>query len=172
MTLQETLDFYHIDVIWHFTDRSNLESINKHGLLSLHLIEKYDIEVSCFGADKLSHDLDRHYGLDKFVHLSFVKEHPMCFRKEQAGQIPNPVWIKIKASVLFNENTIFSTSVANGRNVPKYNINQLDDKADLEVLWGRTDWKNSAIQRRRILAKKGEIMIPMIIRQDDILGVA
>lgn len=172
MNLQETLNYYGIDSVWHFTDKSNLQSIYKHGLLSLAMIEKEGFEVPCFGANELSHNLDRYYGLDKFVHLSFVKEHPMCYRKEQNGEIPNPIWIAIKASVLFDESALFSTVVANGTRVPKYNINQLDKKADLEVLWGKTDWSDSKIKQRRTSAKKGEIMIPKMIKSDDILGVA
>ncbi len=172
MTLQDTLDFYHIDKVWHFTDRSNLHSIKKHGLLSLNLIDCMGLEVPCFGADELSHDLDRHYGFDKFVHLSFIKEHPMCYVKKQSGSIPNPVWLAIKASVLFDANALFSTDVANKTGVPNYDINQLDKKADLEVLWGKTDWKNSEIKQRRVSAKRGEIMVPTMIKLDNILGVA
>jgi hypothetical protein len=172
MTLQEALDFYHIDTLWHFTDKSNLHTIKKYGILSLNLIEDVGLEVSCFGADTLSHNLDRHYGLDKYVHLSFVKEHPMCYVKQQNGLIPNPVWIAIKASVLFGSNALFSTDVANKTGVPNYAINQLDERADLEVLWGKTDWKDSEIKQRRMSAKRGEIMVPTMIKLNDILGVA
>jgi len=41
MNLKETLEEFGITSIWHFTDRSNLESIEEHGLLSLALSPNY-----------------------------------------------------------------------------------------------------------------------------------
>ncbi len=172
MTLRDTVDFYNTKVIWHFTDQSNLNSIKKYGLLSLQLINKHNINVSCFGADELSHKLDRHYGLDKYVHLSFIKEHPMCYIKQKNGDIPNPIWLAIDVCVLFDTHTLFATDVANKTGVPKYSINQLSKKADIEVLWGRTNWKNRNIQNRRKTAKRGELLVSNIIKPQHILGVA
>jgi len=172
MTLQKTLEFYNINIIWHFTDNSNYSSIKKHGLLSLNLIEKYDIDVSCFGGNSLSHDLDKRYGLDKYVHLSFIKEHPMCYTKSKNGDIPNPIWIAIDASVLFSKNVYFSTDIANKTGIPRYKIDQLEQQADIEVLWGKTDWSDSVIKNRRKSAKRGELLIPKMIKPQDILGAA
>ncbi len=172
MTLQETLDFYNIDKIWHFTDISNVPSILEHGLLSLKIIEKLDISVSCFGADKLSHDLDRYYGLDKYIHLSFIKEHPMCYKKKLHGDIPNPIWLAIDVSVLFDTGVYFATDVANKTGVSCHDIKKLEQKADIEVLWGKTDWSDSKIKKRRLSAKRGEIMIPNKIKLENILEVA
>ena len=63
MKLQELLIKHGIKYLWHFTDMSNLESIKKNSLLSLEKIELRNIDVTCFGADELSHSLDRASGL-------------------------------------------------------------------------------------------------------------
>lgn len=171
MTLQEVLNYYGIDKIWHFTDRSNLSSIKKYGLLSLNLIEKYDIDVSCFGANAFSHHLDRGYGLDKYIHLSFIDEHPMCYCKKLSGEIPNPVWLIIDASVLFAENACFATDVANKTGVVCHEMKDLASVADLEVLWERTDWRDEEIKQRRLSAKRGELLIPNQIKPEYILNL-
>ena len=171
MNLQETLKFYGITSIWHFTDESNLESIKKHGLLSLDLITQQQIHVPCFGADALSHSLDRNRGLDKFVHLSLIKEHPMQYVKTQDGLIPNPIWLEIDVSVLVENASQFSSDVANKNDVKPYNIELLSQGVDLEVLWGRTNWRDPIIKQRRSSAKKSELMVANRIDYSKIKGV-
>ncbi|HHH72645.1 MAG TPA: DUF4433 domain-containing protein, partial [Sulfuricurvum sp.] len=79
MKLIDNLDRYGIKSIWHFTDRSNLASIERHGLLSLSEIARRSVNVSAFGANEESHAYDRRFGLDRFVHLSFLMDHPMYY---------------------------------------------------------------------------------------------
>ncbi|WP_151899697.1 DarT ssDNA thymidine ADP-ribosyltransferase family protein [Sulfurimonas hydrogeniphila] len=172
MNIQATLQNYGIKSIWHFTDLSNLESIKKHGVLSLRNIIHNRIDVACYGANELSHNLDISKGLDQFVHLSFIKEHPMQHVKTQNGDIPNPVWLKIDASVLFRNRSIFSDRIANKTGAKIYgDINDLSKYIDLDVLWSRTDWRDPQIQQRRKNAKYGEIMIQDKIDIKDIVGV-
>lgn len=172
MNIQETLNHYGIKSIWHFTDLSNYESIKKNGVLSLRNIINQKIDVSCFGANELSHNLDIRNGLDKYVHLSFIKEHPMQYVKTRDGDLPNPIWLEIDASVLFSDDTIFSNQVANKNGAKIHNINDLEKYIDLDVLWGRTNWRDPEIQQRRKAAKYGEIMIENRISIEDILGVS
>jgi hypothetical protein len=59
---------YSVKHLWHFTDKTNLDTIIKHGgLLSLEKISNEDIGVSIFGGNQWSHDADRHKGLDKYI---------------------------------------------------------------------------------------------------------
>lgn len=171
MNLKEALTYYGKTSVWHFTDKSNLVSIEKYGLLSLDIIIKEDIYVSCYGADELSHKLDRNRGLDKFVHLSLIREHPMQYVKTRDGEIPDPIWLEIDASVLFENQSIFSDRVANSNTAKLYEINDLDQVIDLEVLWGRTNWSDPIIQERRKIAKKSELMVANRIDINKILGV-
>ena len=171
MNLQETLKYYSITSIWHFTDASNLVSIEEHGLLSLDLLTQQKVHVPCYGADSLSHSLDRNLGLDKYVHLSFIKEHPMQYVKTRDGIIPNPVWLEIDISVLFDNKTLFSKDVANKNGVKHYNIEHLAQNIDLEVLWGKTDWRDPYIKQRRVMAKKSELMVANKIDYSKIKGI-
>jgi len=172
MNIQATLQHYGIKSIWHFTDLSNLESIKKYGVLSLRNLINSRINVACYGANELSHNLDIAKGLDQFVHLSFIKEHPMQWVKTRNGEIPNPVWLEIDATVLFKKKSIFSDQVTNKTEAKIYgDINDLVKHIDLDVLWSRTDWSDPKIQQRRKDAKYGEIMIQDKIEIRDILGV-
>lgn len=172
MNIKATLEHYGIKSIWHFTDLSNLESIQKYGVLSLRNIINSKIDVACYGANELSHNLDISKGLDQFVHLSLIPEHPMQYVKRKNGEIPNPVWLEIDASVLFKNKSIFSNQVANKTGAKLYgDINDLAEYIDLDVLWSRTDWRNPQIQQRRKEAKYGEIMIQDKINIQDIIGV-
>ena len=172
MDLQATLDHYGIKSIWHFTDLSNIQSIANYGLLSLRNLINRKIEVACYGADELSHRLDISKGLDQFVHLSFIKEHPMQYVKTKNMDIPNPVWLEIDARVLFKKKSIFSDTVANKTGAKIYtDINDLSKYIDLDVLWTRKDWRDPQIQTRRKQAKYGEIMIKDLIEVQDIKGV-
>ena len=172
MSIQNTLKHYGIKSIWHFTDLSNYESIKRNGVLSLRNIINQKIDVSCFGANELSHNLDMRNGLDKFVHLSFIKEHPMQYVRTRDGDLPNPIWLEIDASVLFKDNTLFSNQVANRKDAKIYDISDLEKYIDLDVLWGRTNWKDPEIQQRRKVAKYGEIMIKDQIEIEEIIGVS
>lgn len=171
MNLKEVFAYYGKTSVWHFTDKSNLVSIEKYGLLSLDIITKEDIYVSCYGADELSHRLDRSHGLDKFVHLSLIREHPMQYIKTRNGDIPDPIWLEIDASVLFENHSIFSDQIANSNSAKLYGIDELDQIVDLEVLWGRANWSNPSISHRRKIAKKSELMAANKIDINKILGV-
>ena len=171
MNLQETLNYYGITSIWHFTDESNLKSIEKNGLLSLERITQQRIHVPCFGADALSHNLDRKLGLDKFVHLSLIKEHPMQYIKTKEGLIPNPIWLEIDVSVLFETHSIFANDIANKNGVQSHYIDKLADIVDLEVLWSKTDWRDPIIKQRRASAKKSELMVANRIDYSKIKGI-
>lgn len=60
----EILKRHNISTLYHFTDKSNIESIKKHGaLFSWQYCVKNNIEIPMAGGDKLSRKLDRRYQL-------------------------------------------------------------------------------------------------------------
>lgn len=64
--------------LYHFTDRCNLSSIIKQGgLWSWADCEQKNIIIESPGGSSLSRSLDKHFGLEHYVRLSFVKDHPM-----------------------------------------------------------------------------------------------
>jgi len=154
MNLKETLEQFGITSIWHFTDRSNLESIQKHGLLSLALLDRKGIDVSCYGADELSHSLDRRKGIDRYVHLAITQNHPMQYIKTRNGDIPNPIWLEIDVSVLFENESLCCDGIANATSAKCYDIEKLDEVINLrELLYGR-DYPNPVKKAQLLVANK------------------
>jgi len=163
MNLKETLKHFGITSIWHFTDRSNLESIQKHGLLSLAVLNRKGIDVSCYGADELSHSLDRFKGIDRYVHLSITKSHPMQYIKTRNGDIPDPIWLEIDVSVLFENRSLCCDGIANASSAECHDIEKLDEVIDLnELIYGR-DYRNPV--------KKAQLLVLNKIYASKIKGV-
>lgn len=169
--MKEILEKYKFDGIWHFTDESNLELIQKHeGILSLEELEKKGVKVPVYGGNDWSHDADKRIGLHSYVHLAFVDDHPMLFRAKQDERIPNPIWLKIDSSILLNSDARFTADVSNKAGVDVLSPNIAKETIDFEVLFTRTDWTDPEIQSRRQKAIKSEILIPNIVPIDKIIG--
>jgi len=154
MNLQETLNHYGITSIWHFTDASNLASIEEHGLLSLDLLAQQKVHVSCYGGDELSHRLDREKGLDKFVHLAIIRDHPMQYIKVKNGIIKNPIWLEIDTSVLFKNESGCCNQLANASSSKCYKIEHLEEVIDLKTLLNKPHWSEPVRKSQLIVANK------------------
>ncbi len=165
MSIIKTLKQHDIHSVWHFTDKSNLKSIEKYGIQSLYNIIVNDIPVSRFGADSQSHRLDVQKGLDKYVHLAFIDDHPMYHVAKGRGSIVSPVWIELDLALIFEKTTIFSDKVANGRYAQKFNINDVERMIDFDMMLTRYNTES------RRSARKAEIMVANQISTDQILGV-
>lgn len=169
--MKGTLSEYRVSVIWHFTDETNLQSIIEHkGLLSLAETRKRGIVIPAAGGNQWSHDADGYKGVDQYVHLSFLDDHPMLFRAKEAGRITNPVWLKISLDVLDIQGVRYTADVSNKAGVPLLTSDQARESLDLEVMFARTDWKDSQIKERRKLALKSEVLIPDFIPIELILS--
>ncbi len=96
-----------IQYLYHFTDRRNIPSIKSHGgLFSWDYCKKNNITIPCQGGDYDSQELDKKYGLEDYVRLSFCNDHPMAFRLQQSGS--KIVILKIKVDVAWLKDTLFS----------------------------------------------------------------
>ena len=151
MSTIETLQNNNIKSLWHFTDRSNVESIMKNGILSLKKIRSKNVDA-CFGADELSHYLDKNRGLDAFVHLSFMKDHPMYHVALSRGSITEPVWIEIDISILDDREAVFCPEVANATGAKIYRMDKVDEKINFNKMYHR----DFDIRKN---ARKAELMI-------------
>ena len=168
--MKRILEKYKFDAIWHFTDRSNLDSIEEHeGLLSLAEAERRGIRIPKPGGNQLSHELDRSKGLHEYVHLAFVNEHPMLFRAQEDGRIPDPIWVKIKSSILLGEDVRFCSAVCNKSGVDLLTAHEAATEIDFEVLFTYMNWSHPEINARRQAAIKSEILVPRFIPIDQIL---
>ena len=96
-----------INVLYHFTSSKNIPQIKQSGgLLSWYASETRNNDVSIYGGDSLSRNLDRRFGNHDYVHLSFCDDHPMSYRLKQAGE--HVVWLEISPVVILLKDTIFS----------------------------------------------------------------
>ena len=71
------------------------------------------------GPGSLSWGLDSRKGLEKYVRVSFTRNHPMMYVAMNEGRISNPVILEIDTSVLFDDKTKYSNMNAtrNGANI-------------------------------------------------------
>lgn len=106
-SFKQVLDDNHVRYLYHFTDVRNIPSIKKHGgLLSWYYCHTHGITIPCQGGDYDSRELDKKYGLEDYVRLSFCDDHPMAYRLKQSGS--NIVILRIKADVALLKDTQFS----------------------------------------------------------------
>jgi len=103
---QRVLQENGINAFYHFTDYHNLKSIKENnGLYSWHYADSNGIIINFPGGDTLSRDLDKSYGLQDYVRVSFCTDHPMQYRLKQRGR--NLALLEVDIEVAYYENTIF-----------------------------------------------------------------
>lgn len=170
--MYQILRHYGVKWIWHFTDRSNIESIKKHGgLLSLKELNKRGIAIPSPGGNDWSHDADEQKGVHTFVHLCFLSDHPMLFVAQQDGRIKDPFWFKIDVDVMLHPDVRFSPDVSNKSGVPILDLEEAKNQLDFQVLFTRMNWGDPTIYHRRQMAEKSEILVPKIVPLDKILNL-
>ena len=95
--------------LYHFTDRSNIQSIiDNGGLYSWKACENKGITISRPGGSDTSRSLDSYRGLGNYVRLCFTRNHPMMYVAKNDGRIINPVILEIDLSVAGLSTTKFS----------------------------------------------------------------
>lgn len=94
--------------LYHFTDRKNIESIRKcGGLYSNAELRIRGIKPHYASSDE-SRMNDKRAGLDNYVRLSFVPNHPMLHTALISGRITDPVVIEINPSIALMPNAKYS----------------------------------------------------------------
>lgn len=94
--------------LYHFTDESNLKSIKEHGgLLSWYYCAQHNIDIPIAGGDESSRSLDKRYGLEDYVRLSFCVDHPMAYHVKKRA-MASLVLLEIKIDVAYFADTQFS----------------------------------------------------------------
>lgn len=106
---QEVLQRNNITKLYHFTDRTNLNSIRQNGgLLSWYYCEQNNISIPKPGGSSTSRDLDQRKGLQNYVRVSFVRDHPMMFVAQNDGRISNPIILEISPDVVYLKNSKYA----------------------------------------------------------------
>lgn len=111
-TTLNLLRYHGIHKLYHFTDESNLPSIERNGLLSRHEIEQRNL-TAVLGNDQPPRDADKCKNLHDFVRLSFVPNHPILYQCIADGRIVNPVVLEIDVEACSIPGTLFSSCNAN-----------------------------------------------------------
>jgi hypothetical protein len=97
--------------LYHFTDRSCVPSIQKHGLKSWVGLNKEGIEGKK-GSSSLSRLLDNKKGLGDYVRLSFTSRHPMMYVALKERRIEDAVVLEVDLDVVLQSGTLYSDSNA------------------------------------------------------------
>ena len=127
--INQLLDVNRIQQFYHFTDRSNINSIlSNGGLISWKDCEEQGITIPCPGGESLSRSLDSRSGLEDYVRVSFVKDLPMRFIAKKEGRISDPVILRIDREVATWTGTLYSDQNAtkNGAHIG-YNLSDLEN---------------------------------------------
>lgn len=104
--IQRVLRENGITTFYHFTDFHNLKSIKaNNGLYSWHYADTNGIVITFPGGDTLSRNLDRRYGLQDYVRVSFCPDLPMQYRLKLEGR--NLALLEVDVEIAYYENTIF-----------------------------------------------------------------
>lgn len=111
---KEILTKYGISRFYHFTDKSNINSIiANRGLWSWAICEDKNIIVNRPGGSSFSHLLDSKEGLDQYVRMSVCRNHPMMFDALSDGRINDPIVLEIDTDILYINGNLFSDRNAN-----------------------------------------------------------
>lgn len=156
--------------LFHFTDSRNIDSIREHGLLPTDHIVLRGLNVVT-GGDEDSLGIDRHKGLDRFVRLSFCRQHPMSHVARQSGRIQDVRILMVCPSVLLVEGVVLADRVATANDAEIDLPQNMIGRMDLEAIYERIDWKVPGNRARRLAAEKWEALIPVPIATQLIRGL-
>lgn len=150
-----------IHTLFHFTDRRNLNLIRKRGgLYPLAELEEADLTIPAPGSDAASREGDRQKNLHRYVHLCFKSNHPMEYVARTTGRIKESIFLEVDPSVIHWDGVLFCPGMANTSGINFHTIKEAREMIDYEVLYSRTDWKDSHVQQRLLVAEKYEILVP------------
>lgn len=160
MTPQQFIKKYKPKCFYHFTDVRNLDNIKMHGLLSFAELVRRRIVVPVPGGNDWSHEEDKRRGLDEYIHLCFLDEHPMEYRVKQEGRIVESRFLKISTEIIHQAGVMFTPDVSNKSGVKSFDLKEACRVMDFSVIYERTDWTDPEVKKRRLLAKKYELLFP------------
>lgn len=98
-----------VDRLYHVTDASNWDTIQKSGIFSSKLIETKKVPGVTYGSDRISQIISRNKGLDQYVHLSFSSTPSSLPRSFEKGYMENLITLEISLEVFNQEDTVVSS---------------------------------------------------------------
>lgn len=146
-----------IRLFYHFTDLQNVDSIKRHGLLSMRELRNRGLAVTPGGND-WSLEADQACGMDAYVHLCFRRNHSMEYKARKAGRQMR--FIEVDPAVIEIPGVMVSDDVANQSGVIPRPAAEMLDELDLEVIYSRTRWADPLIQARLRQVERYEVLVP------------
>lgn len=159
------LDEQGVECFYHFTDRANLESIRKNGLLSCRYLKQNQIPTYS-GGDAEMQRLDKAYELDDHIRLSFCKRHPMGWRLKMREN-RDFVVLMVDRRVAFSKDTLFSN--INATNPNHHHGGELSDLQ--AVNWEAVNAVYSAMDSLQHEQMTAEVMVKKNIPIEYILNI-
>jgi len=155
--------------LYHFSDRSNWDTINQYGLLSKQRLEDSNIIPPHPGGDDNSRQSDRQNGIYDCVCLSFTPQHPMAYRCREDGRHPNQIMITIDPNVLLTPGTRIAMGLANARGTSILDASEGVKELDTEIWYKDHGLPFPQIRDRVDAMKKVEVLVPQIVARQSIL---
>lgn len=154
--------------VYHFTDKRNIPEIKKNGgLMPRSMLNNIPFIP---GGNQRSIDLDNNFGMQKFVHLCFLKDHPMEYLAREDGRI-YPIWLEISTDILDSPGVLYCVGVANQIGAKYITANEAVKIMDFDHLFNWHDFSVDGNMQRHNEAKKYEILIPTKIPINLIRGL-
>ena len=160
---------FHYWTLFHFSDRSNWDTINQYGILSKKGLEDLGIVPSHPGGDQNSRESDRKNGIYDFVSLSFTPQHPMAHCCREDGRHPNQIWISIDPDVLLTPETRIAMGLANAHETRILDLPDGVNELDTEIWRKNHGLPFLEIKHRVDAMKKVEILIPKTVTRKSIV---
>ena len=145
----------------HVTEFNNLESILENGLLSLDELESQNMEVK-YSSSQDSRNIDKHWGLSKYVRLAYTPFYDMLPKALHAGDLKNPVILLISPEVLKLTEVKFTIKNAISNDAILYDEDKIFDLLDFEKIYLPRDSSNYKLEEYKN-ARQSEILIPQKI---------
>lgn len=155
---------------FHFTDVRNLDGIKEKGILPTAELN-WGGHDFVSGGDRESLLVDERKGFDRYVHLCFWNQHPMEYRAKLAGRISRSVFLRVDPEVILTPGTLVSDRVSTANDAIVEPADVMLPKLDLFPIYNRMNWKESEIKRRVDATRKYEILVPSVIRPNQIVGI-
>ena len=145
----------------HVTEFSNLESILRNGLLSLDDLENQKINPE-YSSSQNSRNIDKHWGLSKYVRLAYTPFYDMIPKSLHAGNLKNQIIILISPEILKLEGVKFTNKNAISNDADLYNEDEIFDSLDFEKIYTFRNRFNCSSKEYKN-ARQSEILIPQKI---------
>lgn len=156
---------------YHFTDRKNLPSVRQHGLLSTNELRRRGLfDLVKTGGDANSMHSDRVKGTANYVCLCFTQSHPMSHIAMNDDRKLDPVYLDIDPQVIKLPDVMVTSAPSNQAGVSRIAAAAALDGLDLDVIYRRMEWSVPEINARLRAAEKYEILIPVSLARQYIVG--